>query len=57
MTGDVAHQFGAYRLLPAIRGDIRAAEAAGKPPRYFAPLSRAAEDFAALGKILAQLCP
>jgi chromosome partitioning protein len=58
VTGDVAHQFGASRLLPAIRSDIRAAEAfaAGKPIRYFAPKSRAAEDFAQLGKILAQLC-
>lgn len=58
VTGDVAHQFGASRLLPAIRGDIRAAEAfaAGKPVRYYAPKSRAAEDFAELGKMLAQLC-
>jgi len=58
VTGDVSHQFGASRLLPAIRSDIRAAEAfaAGKPIRYYAPKSRAAEDFAQLGKILAQLC-
>ncbi|MBC7685998.1 MAG: ParA family protein [Bdellovibrionales bacterium] len=58
VTGDVAQQFGVARLLPAIRSDIRAAEAfaAGKPVRYYAPRSRAAEDFAELGKILIQLC-
>lgn len=58
VSADMAHQFGASRQLPPIRGDIRAAEAfaAGKPIRYYAPTSRAAEDFARLGKILAQLC-
>lgn len=58
VTGDVSHQFGASRLLPAIRSDIRLAEAfaAGKPIRYYAPKSRGAEDFAQLGKILARLC-
>lgn len=56
---DVAHQFGASRMLPIIRNDIRLAEAfgAGKPVRYYAPQSRAAEDFARLGGILMQLCP
>ena len=59
VTGDVANQFGASRLLPIIRNDIRLAEAfaAGKPIRYYAPKSRAAEDFARLGTFLAQLCP
>lgn len=58
VTGDVAHQFGTSRLLPTIRNDIRLAEsfAAGKPIRYYAPKSRAAEDFAQLGVHLAQLC-
>jgi chromosome partitioning protein len=58
VNSDVAHQFGASRMLPVIRNDIRLAEAfgAGKPIRYFAPKSRGAEDFAQLGKILVQLC-
>lgn len=58
VNGDMAHQFGASRMLPAIRSDIRLAEAfaAGKPIRYYAPKTRAAEDFAQLGKFLAQLC-
>jgi chromosome partitioning protein len=58
VTGDVAHQFGASRLLPNIRSDIRLAEsfAAGQPIRYYAPKSRAAEDFARLGFILSKLC-
>jgi chromosome partitioning protein len=43
----VAHQFGASRMLSGIRNDIRVAEsfAAGKPVRYYAPKSRAAEDY------------
>lgn len=58
VTGDVSNQFGASRLLPVIRNDIRLSEsfAAGKPIRYYAPKSRAAEDFAQLGTFLAQLC-
>lgn len=58
-NADVAHQFGASRMLPVIRNDIRLAESfgAGMPIRYFAPKSRGAKDFAELGKILAQLCP
>ena len=58
VNSDVAHQFGAFRMLPTIRNDIRLAESfgAGKPIRYFAPKSRAAEDFAKLGTLLAQLC-
>lgn len=58
VTGEVSHQFGASRLLPLIRNDIRLAEAfaVGKPIRYFAPASHGAEDFARLGSVLAQLC-
>ena len=55
---DVTHQFGASRMLPGIRNDIRLAESfgVGKPIRYFAPKSRGAEDFAKLGAVLVQLC-
>ena len=58
INGDVAHQFGASRMLPVIRSDIRLAESfgAGKPIRYYAPKSRAAEDFAQLGTRIAELC-
>jgi chromosome partitioning protein len=58
VTGDVSNQFGASRLLPVIRNDIRLSEsfAVGKPIRYYAPKSRAAEDFAQLGAFLSQLC-
>ena len=47
VTGGVSSQFGATRLLPCVRNDIRIAEsfAAGQPVRYFAPKSRATEDF------------
>lgn len=59
VTGEVSRQFGAHRVMPGIRNDIRLAEsfAVGKPIRYYAPKSRAAEDFAELGAVLAQLCP
>lgn len=59
INSDMVNQFGASRMLPTIRNDIRLAEAfgEGKPIRYFAPRSRAAEDFARLGKVLAELCP
>lgn len=59
VNSEVAHQFGASRMLPNIRNDIRLAESigVGKPVRYYAPRSRAAEDFAQLGVILGQLCP
>ena len=55
---DVTHQFGASRMLPSIRNDIRLAESfgVGKPIRYFAPKSRGAEDFAKLASVLVQLC-
>jgi chromosome partitioning protein len=58
VSGDVAHQFGASRMLPGIRNDIRLSEcfAVGKPIRYYAPKSRAAQDFAQLGAFLSQLC-
>jgi chromosome partitioning protein len=57
VTGGVAHQFGASRMLPSIRNDIRLAESfgAGQPVRVFAPKSRAAEDYrAATQAILAR---
>jgi chromosome partitioning protein len=55
ITGDMSRQFGAHRLLPCIRTDIRLAEsfAAGQPIRIYAPKSRGAEDFAALGRVVA----
>lgn len=56
VTGDVARQFGADRVLTGIRNDIRLAEAfgAGKPIRQYAPSSRGARDFAELGAQLAR---
>lgn len=50
VTGNVTQEFGASKLLPAIRSDIRLAEAmaAGQPIRIYAPKSRGAEDFARL---------
>jgi chromosome partitioning protein len=58
VCGDVVHQFGASRMLQGIRNDIRLSEsfATGKPIRYYAPKSRAAEDFAQLGGAISQLC-
>jgi chromosome partitioning protein len=58
INGDVEHQFGASRMLPAISNDIRLAESfgAGIPIRYYAPKSRAAEDFAQLGILIDKLC-
>ncbi len=45
----LGQQFGANRLLPGIRNDIRVAEAfaAGQPVRYYAPKARASADYAA----------
>jgi len=59
INGEVVHQFGSSRVLPGIRNDTRLVEAfaLGKPIRYSAPKSRAAEDFAHLGAFLARLCP
>lgn len=58
ISAEVSRQFGAHRVLTGIRNDIRLAEsfASGKPIRYYAAKSRAAEDFAQLGDALAQLC-
>ncbi len=53
----MAHQFGAARLLPGIRTDIKVAEAfaVGKPVRAHAPLSRAAADYAQAVQVLEKL--
>lgn len=57
INGEVSRQFGAHRVLPAIRSDIRLAEAfaAGRPGRGYAPGSRGVEDFADLAARLAPL--
>lgn len=57
VTGDVARQFGAPRVLAGIRNDIKLAEsfAAGLPIRHYAPSSRGAQDYAALAVCMAQL--
>ena len=57
ITGDVARQFGAPRVLAGIRNDIKLAEsfAAGLPARHYAPSSRGAQDYAALATCLTQL--
>ncbi len=49
VSAGLSHQFGAARLLPGIRTDIRVAEAfaVGQPVRDHAPKSRAAADYAA----------
>jgi chromosome partitioning protein len=58
INNDVEHQFGALRMLPVIRNDIRLVESfgEGKPIRHYAPKSRAAEDFAQLGVLISKLC-
>ena len=55
VTSEVSHQFGANRILPGIRNDIRLAEAfaAGKPVRLYSPKCRGASDFAQLAASLA----
>jgi len=52
VNGQVGGEFGAARILPGIRNDIRLAEsfAVGKPIRFYAPKSRSAQDFARLGE-------
>ena len=57
VTGDVARQYGAPRVLGGIRTDIKLAEAfaAGMPARYYAPGSRGALDYAALALNISQL--
>jgi chromosome partitioning protein len=60
VTGSVSTDFGASKLLPPIRSDIRLAEAmaAGQPIQRYAPESRGAEDFARLtDKVLRRLSP
>jgi chromosome partitioning protein len=56
VTGQMGQEFGASRLLPGIRSDIRLAEAfaAGRPIRLYAPKSRGAEDIAALASEVAR---
>ena len=57
VTAALSHQFGAARLLPGIRNDIRVAEAfgAGKPVRAYAPKSRATSDYAELVRVMLSL--
>lgn len=58
IAGEIGRQFGAPRVLAGIRNDIKLAEAfgSGQPIRSYAPKSRGAEDFAALGLVLAGGC-
>ena len=58
VTGNVSQEFGASKLLPPIRSDIRLAEAmaAGQPIRVYAPKSRGAEDFAHLAEEVMRRC-
>lgn len=55
VTSEMSLQFGAHRVLPSIRNDIRLAEAfsTGQPIRLYAPKSRGAADFEQLAKCLA----
>ncbi|MBN2232894.1 MAG: ParA family protein [Deltaproteobacteria bacterium] len=55
VTGQVAWEFGAKRVLPGIRNDIRLAEsfAAGRPIRLYSPHCRGAEDFLSLARGIA----
>jgi chromosome partitioning protein len=57
ISGEIAHQFGAPKVLGGIRSDIKLAESfgAGQPIRAFAPRCRAAEDFAALYREVARV--
>jgi chromosome partitioning protein len=57
VSAGLSHQFGAARLLPGIRTDIKVAEAfaVGKPVRVYAPGSRATADYAAAVKSLEAL--
>ncbi|MRD74030.1 ParA family protein [Rhodocyclus tenuis] len=49
VSDSIAQQFGASRMLPGIRSDIKLAEAfaAGQPIRDYAPHSRGADDYRA----------
>lgn len=56
---EVSRHFGRDRILPAIRTDIRLADAfaTGQPVIGFAPRSRAAEDFSQLSRCISErLC-
>lgn len=57
VSQSLSHQFGAARVLPGIRNDIRVAEsfAAGKPVRMYAPKSRAAADYEAAAAAIESL--
>jgi len=57
VNASLAHQFGAARLLPGIRTDIKVAEAfaVGKPVREHAPASRATADYAQAVQALEKL--
>lgn len=57
VTKGVSTQFGASRMLPGIRNDIRVAEsfAAGQPIRAFAPKSRAGQDYQKLADAVLDL--
>lgn len=57
IIGEIAHLFGAARLFPGIRNDIRLVESFrfGQPIRCFAPKSRGADDFRNLGSTIAHL--
>lgn len=50
ISNEMARQFGAPRIFPGVRNDIRAAESFGdgKPLLGYAPNSRAAQDFSVL---------
>lgn len=57
IASNVSSQFGATRMLPGVRNDIRVAEsfAAGMPVRYYAPKTRAALDYQNLTKAVRNL--
>ncbi len=57
VTANLSRDFGAHRVLPGIRNDIRVAEAfaEGKPVLFYAPKCRGAQDFTALATSLAVL--
>jgi chromosome partitioning protein len=57
VNASLSHQFGAARLLPGIRTDIKVAEAfaVGKPVREHAPGSRAAADYTQAVQVLEKL--
>ena len=59
VNGEMVKQFGARRVLPGIRNDIRLVEAfaAGLPIRLYAPASRGAADFAQLAQQLSATLP